>query len=246
MSNGTVCRRTPARSLFVWLGCATAAAWADCPPGYQPSAGAGGCQAFPMTPSAMCSAVIGNQFPPTSPGYNTKEFQQKKQEAMAACIKHYEEQAKSGQAMRVAPQPADGARAVAPSPRTAAAQRETAPARVAAPHERVRNAPMLEKVLPDVMLTCALTAKGVKPVASGGYPTVKRMYELTATNTSGASVPAGYRILWSVQPLGAVPAPAQGAHQVQAALAPNAQVKLGTVLAAHNMPLQQCKAVARL
>lgn len=244
MSDGIARTRKPARSLFVLLGCAATAAWADCPPGYQPWPG--GCQKASMTPQAICSYAAANKFPPTSPSAGTKEFQQKVQEYIATCVKQYEEYAKSGRAVRAAPQPTDSARAMAPAPRAAVAQRETAPARMAAPREMARDAPVLEKVLPDVMLTCALTAKGVKPVASGGFPSIKREYELTATNTSGASVPAAYRVHWSVQPLGAVPAPAQGVHQIQAALAPNAQVKLGKVLAAHNVPLQQCKAVARL
>jgi hypothetical protein len=197
-----------------------------------------------MTPSAMCSAAVANQFPPTSPGYNTKEFQQKKQEAMAACIKAYEEQAKSGQAVRALPPSVAGAAVVTPVLAPAAVPRETAPARAPAPGATLVPMFVVPKVLPDVTLACGLAPKLKWP--QGGVPGSK--YELKATHTAATTLVAAYKIHWAVHPASSVFAPAQGVTPLQAPLASAAPLVVGIVkrqVAATSGPPQSCTAVAR-
>lgn len=242
-------RRMRTRPLVALLGCAAATAWAACPPGYQDLGG--DCVKPSMTPATLCELSAASQFPPTSPNHATKEFQQKKQEYIQACIKSYEdrarlERAKAGGLTRAAAPPAVGARAAAPALQSAPALRNATPATTTATPGMALAPSTVNKKLPQVPLECSLVDKGFKWSAGG-----KHAYEVTAKYVGTPALGTAYRVHWAVLPSNAVTTvagtPGHGVITLQTPMAPNAKLTLGTVLKIPNQaPLQKCTAVAKL
>jgi hypothetical protein len=229
-------RRMRTRPLVALLGCAAAAAWADCPPGYQDLGG--DCVKPSMTPGALCEPSAASQFPSTSPNYATKEFQQKKQEYILACIKSYEdrarlERAKAGGLTRAAAPSDVGGRAV-PAPSSLLA-READRRRSA-----VDPSMVVESARPIVSLACRL-----QPANWFNTPS----YIVTVTHAGTLPLNKDYWVHWAVLPTHAATkpggSPPKGAIPLTKPLTPNADLKLVAVHAVPATHATSCTAVAK-
>lgn len=225
------------------LSCLGGVASAACPPGMLLLDGK--CQEAQVSVQALCSAQVINANPDlvTSKAPGDKE---KLQALIAACVKNYDEQQaratrKERQFSWLAAPGAASSSPIAAAPLTPSARtRAGAPqsARSAAQGPAPVNPIAVAKPLPDVSLACSVILKGIN--YSSGWP--QREFEIHARNDSGASLAAGYRIIWTAE---SAVTTKTGSEQLHAPLAANASVKVGTALVAPNFPLKSCRALAR-
>lgn len=171
-----------------------------CPPGMRLMAGK--CQDWQPSVHEICWGSVTSLHPDllysNAPG-NKEKFQA----LIDACVKNYKEmQAQTTRGERqsswlAAPGAASSSPSAAapltPSARTRAGAPQSAKSAAQSPTQI--NPIPVAKPLPDVSLACSVILKGIK--YSSGWP--EREFEIHARNDSGASLAAGYRIIWTAK-----------------------------------------------